>query len=119
MTVAPGVGEIVVDLGLPAGYKLNDAAPSSLVLGADGVGRLVGGGAADLTGRQVPVRLTAEFLSSGELVADLTAVYCREDAQSLCLFEQVRFRVDMTLDESGGRTVVFPYGIYLPLDTGG
>ncbi len=119
VTVAPGPGEIVLDLGLPPGYKLNDDAPSSLVLGAGGVARFAGGGAADLTGRQVPARLPADFLSSGELVADLTAVYCQETAQSLCLIEQVRFRVTVALDESAGNALALPYGIALPFEVGG
>ena len=53
-----------------------------------------------LTGTSLPVEVPIRFLASGDLVADLTVVYCEKTAPELCLIEIVRFIVPIRL---GGR----------------
>jgi hypothetical protein len=59
--------------------------------------------------------VSAEFFpESADLTADLTAVYCRTDATSLCLIEQVRFRVAVTVGAGTDTQVLLPYTIQIP-----
>ncbi len=109
VTAAPGTGEIVVDVTLPAGYKVNEEAPSSLTIDVDGNAVAPQADVADLTGASLPVRLPVALSDgSAAVTADLVLVYCREGAESLCLIEQVRFRLDVTVaaDASSGAIVL-------------
>jgi DNA-binding beta-propeller fold protein YncE len=104
VTLGQGQGEILLDVALPEGYKVNDEAPSSLTLTIVGDAISIGAAAQtiDLTGRSLPAAVPIE-LSSGtaSLEADLVLLYCREDAASLCLIEQVRFSIEVIVDASG------------------
>lgn len=98
VTAAPGTGEIVVDVSLPVGYKINEEAPSSLTIEVDGDVVVPPTDVADLTGASLPVSLPVALNEgSAQVTADLVLVYCREGAESLCLIEQVRFRLDVTV----------------------
>ncbi len=115
--LAAGDGEIVLDLVLPAGYKLNGEAPSSLLLTVEGEAISLEDDArsVDLTGATLPASVPAEFFpTSADLIGDLTAVYCREDATSLCLIEQVRFRIAVRVGTGTKTQVVLPYAIEIP-----
>jgi DNA-binding beta-propeller fold protein YncE len=117
VAVARGPGEIVLDLRLPDGYKLNDEAPSSLAITGDAV---VVDGVVDLTGVDtLPLTIPGEVVADGDLVADLTAVYCRDDAESLCLIEQVRFRVPVEVADVGTTPIVLEHAIDLPPEANG
>ena len=53
----------------------------------------------DLTWTQLPVAIDVDLTNgSSELTADVVLVYCRDDAESLCLIEQLRFRLAVTVD---------------------
>ena len=122
-SLASGRGAIVLDVTLPDGYKVNDEAPSSVVISINGsaLSTPPGGEAVDLTGASFPVRIPIEAgQGTSELTTDVTIIYCREDATSLCLIEQVRFAGDVTVDESGGATeIVLAHEIVLPAVAGG
>ncbi len=98
-----GPGELVVDVHLPDGYKVNADASSSLVLVEDGgVGAFSDGDRVDLTGTTFPVVVPIELRQgSGTLIADLALVWCRKDAEGLCLFDQTRFEVPLEIAASG------------------
>ncbi len=118
VTVSPGAGTLLLDVQLPAGYAVNGDAPSSLILAPDGPAtiRANGGGTSfDLTGKRLPVRIPIRFGAPGDLVADLTLVYCEKETPELCLIEMVRFEVPI---DHGGRNaaseVVLEHRVVLP-----
>ena len=115
-TVAAGQGpsEIVLDVQLPDGYKVNDEASSSLVLGGSSI--LPGRTAVDLTGASFPVLIPIELTEGRDtMVADLTLIWCREDAQGLCLLERARFEIPMNVSSEGtSATIRLPLTVELP-----
>jgi hypothetical protein len=108
---------------LPEGYVVNGEAPSSLVLAPGGPATIrgatirgdSGGTSFDLTGRRLPVRVPVRFTAPGDLVADLTLVYCEKETPELCLIEMARFEVPVS---RGGRNaaseVVLAHHVQLP-----
>jgi hypothetical protein len=103
--VAAGAGdaELIIDVLLPEGYTVNKDASSSLVLVDDG--GVVGfpeGSRVDLTGATFPVVVPIELRAgAGTVATDLALVWCREDAEGLCLFEQARFEIPLDVSASG------------------
>jgi DNA-binding beta-propeller fold protein YncE len=114
-SVAAGAGEaeLIIDVLLPEGYKVNKDASSSLVLVDDG--GVVGfpeGSRVDLTGATFPVVVPIELRAgAGTVATDLALVWCREDTEGLCLFEQARFEIPLDVSASGP-----PASIRLPLE---
>lgn len=102
VTLASGKGTIVVDYDLPAGYKINDDAPSSVVVSAgSAVVGLAEGIDGYITGSDLPATVDVE-LNAGQdtVLIDVTLVYCREDAQSLCFIDRTRYEVPITVAAS-------------------
>jgi thiol-disulfide isomerase/thioredoxin len=98
-----GDAELVLDVQLPAGYKVNEEASSSLLLISDGgVATFPSGDRIDLTGTAFPVVIPVVFHEGlGSVTADLGLVWCRVEAEGLCLFEQMRFEVPLDVTGSG------------------
>ncbi|MEA2010057.1 MAG: thioredoxin-like domain-containing protein [Actinomycetota bacterium] len=104
-TVSSGAGtaDLILDVSIPDGYKVNDEASSSLLLSEDGdVASFPDGNRVDLTGTTFPVVVPLELHEGlGMVTADLALVWCREDAEGLCLFDQTRFEVPLSVSASG------------------
>lgn len=115
-TVAPGGGRVVLDLRLPPGYKVNDEAPSSVewrVTG--GVAELPPDADRSLVGLSFPLELPATFApGSGEVVADLTVIYCEAVTPELCLIEEARIVAPVTVAEGGSGAVELRHAVPLP-----
>ena len=61
-----------------------------------------GGASTDLTGTTFPVQIPLELHEGkGTLTADLALVWCREDAEGLCLFERTRFEIPLDVAATG------------------
>jgi DNA-binding beta-propeller fold protein YncE/peroxiredoxin len=103
VSVSAGGGTLLVDYALPAGYKVNEDAPSSVTIGGgDSVARLAAGSTGDITGTDLPVTIPIELTEGQDTVfIDVTLVYCREDAQSLCFIDRIRYEVPLTVTSSG------------------
>jgi DNA-binding beta-propeller fold protein YncE len=118
IAVAPGAGNVILDIALPPGHKVNEDAPSSIQLSVvgDAVALPEDAATIDLTGTQLPVAIDVDLTNgSSELTADVVLVYCRDDAESLCLIEQLRFRLAVTVDAAAqGNEIVLPFVIELP-----
>ncbi len=95
--------DLVLDVGIPDGYKVNDEASSSLFLADDGgVASFPDGDRIDLTGTTFPVVIPLELYEGlGMVTADLALVWCREDAEGLCFFDQTRFEIPLNVSASG------------------
>lgn len=104
-TVSSGAGnaDLILDVVLPDGYKVNDEASSSLVLSEDGIiASFLDGARVDLTGTTFPVVVPLDLHEGlGMITADLALVWCREDAEGLCLFDQTRFEIPLNVSASG------------------
>ncbi len=100
---AAGPAELILDVTLPAGYKVNEDASSSLFLFEEGgIASFPNGDRIDLTGTEFPVPIGMTLNSgTGSIVADLTLVWCREDAEGLCFFERLRYVIPAQVTASG------------------
>ncbi|MBD0371080.1 MAG: redoxin domain-containing protein [Pyrinomonadaceae bacterium] len=109
-------GTLVVDVALPAGYHLNEAAPQRYRVSVEG-GKdvlalagdsplLVSLGGKDL---QLPLRTPLRALSAGraELSIKLTLYYCREDDTGTCQIKTLAWRipVEVTKDANAPRQI--------------
>jgi DNA-binding beta-propeller fold protein YncE len=113
--VAPGAGNLVLYVSMPGGYKVNPLAPSRFEW-------KVSGGVADLsadaTGSIVnpsfPLEIPANFnAGTGSITGDLYIVYCESEQESICLIDQARVVVPVTVG-TGESTVPITYAIELP-----
>ena len=95
---------------------MNDDAPSSAeFFVAGGVADFGEAQALSLTGAKFPVEVPVEFTEgSGTVTADLTVIYCRETTESLCLIQQLRFMIPVTVVPGGSDSVVLRHTIEAP-----
>ena len=115
VTLAAGDGEFLLDIRLPEGYKVNEDAPSSVIWSVGGSAVNLPETVHSLTGVEFPVSIPAVFVEGGgEVTADLTVIYCRDDAESLCLIEQIRFTGPVTVAADGTSSVVFTHEVVVP-----
>jgi thiol-disulfide isomerase/thioredoxin len=115
--VNAGQASLVLEYDLPAGYKVNEDAPSSVVVsGGSSIVALHGDTAGDITGTKIPAMVPIVLVEgSGTALFDVTLIYCRADATSLCLIDQVRYEVPLTVDPEGASSqIVLNRGKPLP-----
>ena len=97
-----GPATLTLNVQLPDGYKVNEDASSSLFLSREGDIATFPSDRIDLTGTKFPVEVGAELhAGDGTLIADLTLVWCREDAEGLCFFERLRYLVPVAVTAGG------------------
>jgi len=100
LTTTAGQTNVILDLKLPDGYKLNDLAPFSMEWTSDNEEVLLDPETSTLrmAGPELPIIFPAE-LAPGEaaLSGDLVIYYCEEEAQSLCLIDRVRIHQPLTI----------------------
>jgi thiol-disulfide isomerase/thioredoxin len=112
VTVAEGSVAVSLDLVLPEGYKVNPEAPASIAWG--GNAGPVSPESVALVEPRFPIRFELAVSSSGTLVGDLALVYCEEEQESICLFEQVRLEVPVVVDVEGADAIDVVHDITLP-----
>lgn len=117
--VTAGDGEIVLDLDLPEGYKLNDLAPFTAQWISSGEGVVIG--EADHLVRivepELPVRVPVKFIEGADLLhGDLTIYYCEAINESLCFIEKVTVNAPVTVNAEGaGSELMLDYAIVPPV----
>jgi DNA-binding beta-propeller fold protein YncE len=112
--VAPGPTRVVLDVALPEGYKPNPDAPSSFEWHTEPGGIDVDGDGV-IVDPVFPLSFDARVEPGASmLVGDLSIIYCDVEAQSICLFEQVRVRVPLRVGEGGGNEIAVRHEIVLP-----
>lgn len=114
--IQTGAGSIVINIELPEGYKVNEDAPSSFFWQEEGgVVEFPEGANISLAGAELPYQIDVEFVvGSGKLISDVNLFYCESDKESLCLIEQLRFEVPITVGDSGLKTLSLDYIIPIP-----
>jgi sugar lactone lactonase YvrE/thiol-disulfide isomerase/thioredoxin len=102
-TASAGQASLILEYELPDGYKVNEDAPSSVVVeGGTSVIALASATAGDITGTTIPVIVPVILTEgSGTALIDVALIYCRADATSLCLIDQVRYEVPLTVGPEG------------------
>ncbi len=116
-TVGTGEGTVRLDVGLPAGYKLNDLAPFSMAWESNGDAVTLAAADAEqtLTAPEFPLELPATFAAGqSTLTGDLVVYYCGVEAQQLCMIEQVRLVLPVEANASGESTLVVAYELPPP-----
>ena len=102
--VAPGPGTLVLSLRLPKEHKLNEQAPSQVVLRVEGdpVVRFDQDQATMTLRRpRFPLALPVVFQhGQGRLLVEWTLYYCRSDVTGLCYFAEAR--QELSLDVKPG-----------------
>lgn len=109
-----GEGALALHLSLPDGYKVNDLAPLSLALRSDGEALRLNPATASVSVREPEYPLELSFpvtLAPGRatLEADLSLYYCQAEAEALCLVDQVRLRLPLTVSADGAPEVRLAY----------
>ncbi len=119
-TVAAGAGEIVLNITLPAGYKLNPLAPFTVEWTTSG--KAVQIAAADRVQRladpALPVRVPARFTAGDDLLhGELTIYYCEAVQESLCFIDRVGVDVPVTVAADGGAPAIVIERVIVPPPT--
>lgn len=117
--VSPGSGEIVLDVVIPDGYKVNDLAPFSMEWESSGSGVSFDDAEANkrIVEPSFPLTIPAEFgEGESELKGDLVVYYCEAEAQSLCLIERVRVTAPFSVAEGGQQELLVSHIIPEPTE---
>jgi hypothetical protein len=113
-TVGSGPGTLRLDVEVPRGYKLNELAPFSMLWQSEGEAVVLDPEVAEqaLVAPEFPLSVPVTF-AEGEttLRGDLVVYFCAEDAQALCLIEQVRLLVPVSVGPTGTTGVEVSYAI--------
>ncbi|MBA3533743.1 MAG: redoxin domain-containing protein [Ardenticatenales bacterium] len=116
MEVREGKGEIVLNVMVPEGYKINAFAPFNMEWTVDGNAIILATDAnRSIIDPAFPLTLEATF-KSGEstLTTDLLIYYCEAIKESVCLIQQARLIVPLQVTSSGNTTIELDYAIPLP-----
>jgi len=114
--IQAGAGTIRLNITIPAGYKVNDIAPSSMAWQVEGnVVDLPADANRSMVAPTFPIELNVTFNEGqGTLISDFTVFYCEAETQSLCLIEQVRFEVPLIVGSVGEASLPLEYAIPVP-----
>jgi thiol-disulfide isomerase/thioredoxin len=101
-SVQAGVVDLVVNISLPPGYKLNPLANSRLSLTATPADSIP---AKSVPITELPLRVPVTVRSDGELQIIAEVYYCQDGKEALCYFKQVQWRVPVKLAPGGERAI--------------
>ncbi len=108
-TVKAGGGQIVLNLALPEGYKLNSIAPFSAEWSSDGAAVTFAdaGKTQSIIAPTMPV-IVPVTLADGKanVKGDLTIYYCEAVKESLCFIDRVTVNIPVTVAADGTGTVL-------------
>ncbi len=116
--VALGTGEVVLDVVIPEGYKVNDLAPFSMEWQNDGssISFEEEGANRRIIEPAFPITFQADFIAGeSELTGELVIYYCEAETQSLCLIERVRVSAPFSVTEDGNQSLVVSHIIPEPV----
>ena len=116
LEVGQGSGQVVLNIKLPAGYKVNEEAPAAFEWRVEGdMAVLAPDANRSVVAPQFPLETGVTFKpGSGQLTADLAIFYCEAQTESICLIEQVRLEAPLTVMEQGQASLTIDYEIDLP-----
>jgi len=103
LTVAAGEVSLTLNIELPAGYKLNPAAP--LMVRQQHNGRNVSHTFENVSSPT----LTFSVIIDQEIILDLTVYYCQAEEERLCFIDDARLVLPLRVTGEGGSAVSVSY----------
>jgi sugar lactone lactonase YvrE/thiol-disulfide isomerase/thioredoxin len=104
-TLAPNAaGELVLNVALPGGFKLNKEAPQKFEAKIEGAGVSLGQTKISNTDFHLPLRVKftgGKVGQSGTVVANVTVNYCSSDS-AVCKFKTLELRAPFVIQNGGG-----------------
>ncbi len=98
VSVAPGRGTLRLQVSFPPGFSPNAEAPSAVTVSSAGAVSFPSTAAFNAPGPRFPMDFPAVFSPGTSVVTvDLSVVYCREVESSVCLIEQARLVVPVSV----------------------
>lgn len=112
--LAPGQAALAVTLALPPGYQLNPQAPSTVAVATSDAAVLAPAGKT-VVRPTFPIRVPVKAAEGkAELTLDLVLYYCQADAESVCLFKEIRLVVPVEVAKGAGNTLAAGYTLSVP-----
>lgn len=108
-TVQAGNRTLEVSINLPEGYKINPLIESFVALSSESISRVTTPITASTL--SVPVTLTE---ADSTLTLELTIYYCEAENESICLIDDSRLIVPLTIRATGAETVSITRQVALP-----
>lgn len=108
-TVKSGAGELVLNIALPDGYKLNGLAPFSAEWSSDGEAVQIAESDRLLSqiAPELPITIPVTFgEGQATLSGELTIYYCEAINESLCFIDRVTVNIPVTVSAEATETVL-------------
>ncbi len=108
-TVAAGEGEILLNIALPEGYKLNTIAPFIADWSSDGAAIQISADDQEqsIVAPELPIHVPVTLSEgSANLTGDLTIYYCEAVNESLCFIDRVAVAVPVTVAANASATAI-------------
>ncbi|MGH2543277.1 MAG: thioredoxin-like domain-containing protein, partial [Ardenticatenaceae bacterium] len=104
LVTGAGEGQVILNVRVPAGYKINPLAPYNMSWRAAGEAIALAPDAnRSIVAPAFPLSLGATFRAGqSTLTAELTIFYCEAETEAICLIQQVRLVVPVQVREGGG-----------------
>ena len=115
--IEPGDATLTLQLDLPAGYKLNELAPTALsvIVPEDQILNPAGGAQQTFSSPSFPVTVPIN-VKEGEATirADFVVYYCEATKESLCFFKEARVNLPVKAQKgAGNQKLTAPYKLRL------
>jgi len=110
-SVSAGEVELLLNLALPAGYKLNPLANSRLKVQAVPAASVSNLPPEGLALNNLPVRVPLKVHSDGELQMTAEIYYCQSGKEALCYFKELQWRVPLKVQAGGARQVKVEHAV--------
>lgn len=107
-TLKPGTDKITLNISLPDGYHFNNDAPFFLNWQSDdtrAVKFTADAGSVKISGSSFPLEIPVSALrGETNLTVDAVVYFCKNES-SVCLFDNIRFKVPVTVAEAGANSI--------------
>ena len=102
-TVEPGDATLTINLELPAGYKLNELAPTVVKITSQGQRLFTEGSEQTLRNPQFPASLAVKVSEGDATVkAEMVIYYCESTKESLCFFKEAVVNLPVKVKKGAG-----------------
>jgi len=109
-SIEPGDASLTFELELPAGYKLNEQAPSAVSVTAS-PGEIVSLSSEPIRSPRFPITIPIKVAEGDAVIAvNLVLYYCESAKETLCYFKEARLRIPVSVKRGSGSHKL--YAIY-------
>lgn len=118
-SVPAGNGEIVLNLTIPDGYKINEIAESFIALTGDDTASIDDANARTRI-TESEVRIPVTFTEGvGEITGEVTVYFCEDENATLCFIDEFTVDVPVTVGEDGDSSITIERELIPPIIEGG